>query len=97
MSRIRAIDADTKFPWRSVFRLAMTQGMSPEQAWRMTPGEILACLPAAGNGEAEAQAKEMTPTRLAALMARYPDAEAVTDAGRNEASRPQYKRTVHDR
>ena len=83
MSRIKATDADKKFPWRSVFRLAMSQGVSPDQAWRMTPGEILACLPRAGNGEAEAQAKEMTPTRLAALMARYPDVETAADCGPN--------------
>ena len=78
MSQVDATDENRKFPWRSVFRLAMTQGLSPEQAWRMTPGEILAYLPPTLSGEAETQPHEMTATRLAALMARYPDVETPT-------------------
>lgn len=71
MSQFDTRDAKQKFPWRSVFRLAMTQGLPPEQAWRMTPGEILACLPRGLSGKTD----DMASNRLTALMARYPDVE----------------------
>lgn len=29
-----------KFPWRRLFRLAMAQGLDPQQVWEMTAGEL---------------------------------------------------------
>lgn len=76
MSQIRTTSMAKKFPWRAVFRLAMTHGLSPEQAWRMTPGEILSLMPSRSDG---ADSK-MSRARLADLMARYPN-EAPAESG----------------
>ena len=76
----------TEFPWRSIFRLAMAQGLSPDDTWRMTPAEILTLLPDTAQHTARHTARHtegkdagaMTPARLQALLAHYSEAETVS-------------------
>ena len=35
-----------RFPWQSLFRAAMLQGLSPDRIWQMTAGELHALLQA---------------------------------------------------
>ena len=56
-----------RFPWHSLFRLAMTQGLAPEQLWQMTPAEIIAGL----DLPETAQIAEFTQDKLDRLLAQY--------------------------